>query len=67
VSEYYDGGSMRGSGIYAEVVSKQVTCPHCNESWSDDFQGDDWGNIEEEMVCWMCNTDFYFHTTVRGE
>jgi formylmethanofuran dehydrogenase subunit E len=58
---------MRGSGIYAEVVSKQVTCPHCNESWSDDFQGDDWGNIEEEMVCWMCNTDFYFHTTVRGE
>jgi hypothetical protein len=67
VSEYYDGSSMRGSGIYAEVVSKQVTCPHCNESWSDDFQGDDWGNIEEEMVCWMCNTDFYFHTTVRGE
>ena len=65
MSEYYDGGSMRGSGIYMETVTKEVTCPNCSQSWSDDFQSDDWGHIEEEMICPMCNTDFYFESSVR--
>lgn len=65
MSMYYDGGSMRGSGIYSETVCKTVMCPECSASWEDDFTTDDWGRIEEEMVCYKCNTDFYFETSLK--
>lgn len=67
MSEYYDGGSMRGSGIYVETVAKIVTCPNCYKSWTDDFVSDDWGRIEEDVYCPMCKTDFFFESTVREQ
>lgn len=54
MSEYYDGGSMRGSGIYSEEVEHDVF--QCNECEFDNPEGavptDDWGRYE--VCCSEC-------------
>lgn len=62
MSEYYDGGSMMGSGIFTELISLYVTCPSCDIDWADDFVTDDWGRVEETVSCFNCGHDFkVFH------
>jgi transcription elongation factor Elf1 len=40
---YGDGGSMRGSGIYAEDWSGTFYCSDCEDEYSLDGQTDDYG------------------------
>ena len=40
---YGDGGSMRGSGIYAEDYSGIFYCSECDDEYELDGQTDDWG------------------------
>lgn len=54
MSEYYDGGSMRGSGIDSIEVEYDVF--QCNDCEFDNPEGvvntDDWGNYE--VTCSEC-------------
>ena len=40
---YGDGGSMRGSGIYAEDYTGIFFCDNCEDEYERDGQTDDWG------------------------
>ena len=40
---YGDGGSMRGSGIYAEDYTGTFYCSECDDEYSLDGQTDDYG------------------------
>jgi hypothetical protein len=55
-----------GSGIYSDVKAFNVTCPICDADWKDDFYVDDWGNVEEEIMCYKCSNAFTF-THYKGE
>ena len=61
MSEYTDGGSMRGSGIYMEWVSYDAfTCknPEClHENQGGEAATNDWGIYEIE--CEKCHITFY--------
>lgn len=50
---YGDGGSMRGSGIYAEDYSGVFYCDNCEDEFSLDGQTDDWGH-EASAECPDC-------------
>lgn len=41
---YGDGGSMRGSGIYAEDYTGYFYCSDCEDEFELDGQTDDWGS-----------------------
>jgi hypothetical protein len=58
--------SWMGSGINSTVKSFDVTCPNCDTEWVDDFQVDDWGNVEEEIKCYQCSEPFTF-THYKGK
>jgi hypothetical protein len=62
-------GSMMGSGIYSEEVTREIVCKErcmdCDEKgyecpayWNEDFATDDWGNIEQEVTCKSCGHSF---------
>lgn len=61
MSEYTDGGSMRGSGIYMEWVSYDAfTCknPEClHENQGGEAATNDWGIYEIE--CEKCHITYY--------
>jgi hypothetical protein len=52
-------GSMYGSGIYSDTVSLTVEC-ECGNDWEQDFNTDDYGNVEDTVKCPSCNTEFNF-------
>lgn len=60
MSEYYDGGSMKGSGIDAVWVSFDAfTCedPDClYENEAGDTVTDDWGRYE--VICEQCGATY---------
>lgn len=59
------GFSMMGSGIYSTTVTIEIVCAErcndcpenntCQNSWEQDFETDDWGNVEKEVICKKCN------------
>ena len=50
-----------GSGINSVVRDFWVTCPECNADWEDEFTVDDWGNVDEDVTCYKCDTQFNFY------
>jgi len=65
------GFSMKGSGIYSETITREIICKEycyecdeesmtCNASWDEDFETDDWGNVDEKVTCKSCNHSFTF-------
>ena len=58
------GFSMMGSGIYSTTVTIEIVCAeqcndcpenaNCEGSWEEDFETDDWGNVEQEVTCKEC-------------
>ena len=57
------GFSMRGSGIYAEEVEREIVCAErcndcgdnlCDEVWEAALMTDDWGNIDMDVECAKC-------------
>ncbi len=42
---YGDGGSMRGSGIYAEDYTGTFYCSDCEDEFELDGTTDDWGTM----------------------
>lgn len=55
----YYAGSMMGSGIYSQDISCEVEC-ECGNVWQQDFMSDDWGNVEDDVICSKCNEKFSF-------
>ena len=51
--------SMMGSGIYSDEITYEVEC-ECGNAWEQDFMTDDWGNVEDDVVCPKCNEKFSF-------
>jgi hypothetical protein len=68
------GFSMMGSGIYSTTITREIVCNEscedcdqegkkCDAIWEEDFETDDWGNVEQEVTCKECE-----HTiTIRRE
>jgi hypothetical protein len=65
------GFSMMGSGIYSETVTYEVVCdehcPDCEERekkceayWEQDFNTNDWGNVDQQVTCKSCGHSYYF-------
>jgi hypothetical protein len=65
------GFSMMGSGIYSTTITREIVCNEmcesCNENkticaaiWEQDFETDDWGNVEQSVECKTCNHTFTF-------
>ena len=54
-----------GSGIYSEGVTLEIVCKErcydcdggqpCSSVWDEDLVTDDWGNINQEVTCELCN------------
>lgn len=61
----YYAGSMMGSGIYSEEITLEVVCRErcddcegsqpCLSVWEETFATDDWGNVDQEVTCELCN------------
>ena len=63
--------TMRGSGIYSVTKTSEIVCKEhcwdcendnktCENYWSQDFETDDWGNIEQSVTCKSCNHSMTF-------
>jgi len=66
MSSNYPAGSMMGSGIYSTTITREVVCEElcyscvdekkiCKAIWDEDFETDDWGNVESDVTCKSCN------------
>lgn len=55
----YPAGSMMGSGIYSQEITLEVEC-ECGNLWEQDFMSDDWGNVEDDVICPKCKEKFSF-------
>lgn len=63
-------GSMMGSGIYSEEITREIVCKErcsdcpdnapCSYHWDQDFMSDDWGNVEAEVTCPVCKHTFTY-------
>jgi hypothetical protein len=59
------GFSMMGSGIYSTTITREIVCNErcedcdqegkkCDAVWEEDFETDDWGNVDQNVVCAQC-------------
>jgi O6-methylguanine-DNA--protein-cysteine methyltransferase len=66
MSGYYPAGSMMGSGIYSTTITREIVCREyaetdaCDNIFTEDFETDDWGNVEQEVLCIKCGTTFTY-------
>lgn len=62
---------MMGSGIYSETITREIVCEErcedcqedkkvCKAIWEEDFETDDWGNVDQEVTCKLCNHSYSF-------
>ena len=65
------GFSMAGSGIYSETITREIVCAErcgscedekttCLAVWEEDFETDDWGNVEQDIECQSCKHSFTY-------
>jgi hypothetical protein len=63
------GFSMMGSGIYSVTQTYEMVCAEqcldcgdneCKAIWQEDFETDDWGNIDQMVECKQCGHGFNF-------
>jgi len=63
--------NMKGSGIYSTTETREIVCKErcndcmnakqiCENYWKQDFETDDWGNIDQEVTCKSCNHSMTF-------
>ena len=64
-------GYWHGSGTLGHTITREIVCAEkcelCQESkntclavWEEDFETDDWGNVEQEVACKICNHSFTY-------
>ena len=63
---YWHGSGTLGHTITREIVCKE-RCNDCEDSkatcdavWDEDFETDDWGNVECDVTCKSCNHTYTF-------
>lgn len=60
------GFSMMGSGIYSQTITREIVCKErcsyceeegktCDAVFDEDFETDDWGNVDQDVQCKTCN------------
>ena len=65
------GFSMMGSGVYSESATREIICTErceectklgkkCDAVWEEDFQTDDWGNIDQTVTCKKCEHEYTY-------
>lgn len=65
------GFSMKGSGIYSVTITREIVCAEmcgmceddktsCVATWEEDFETDDWGNVEQSVECKICKHSFTY-------
>ena len=62
------GFSMMGSGIYSTTVTREIVCRErceecvtpCDKYWEEDFNTDDCGNIDCDVVCAQCKHTYNY-------
>jgi hypothetical protein len=59
--------SMKGSGIYSTTITREMVCAEmnwdrkgCTGVWEEDFETDDWGNVEQKVTCPVCKDEFTY-------
>lgn len=64
-------GFWHGSGIYSTTITREIVCAEmcdscvelkdtCEAVWEEDFQTDDWGNVECEVECKACDHKYTY-------
>ena len=59
-------GYWHGSGTLGHTITREIVCREyaetdkCDNIWEEDFETDDWGNVDEEVTCIKCGQSFYF-------
>ena len=62
---------MRGSGIYSVNHTAEMVCVErcdtcqeenkkCDAVWEEDFNTDDWGNVDADVTCKKCKHTFNY-------
>ena len=65
------GFSMMGSGIYSVTATREIICKErcndcadakqeCANTWDEDFETNDSGNIDCEITCEICGHSMTF-------
>jgi hypothetical protein len=66
MSGYYPAGSMIGSGIYSETITREIVCREwaetdaCDNIFIEDLETDDRGNVEQDVLCVKCGVTFTY-------
>ena len=64
-------GYWHGSGTLGHTVTHEIVCNEmcgsceddkttCKAVWQEDFETDDWGNVESDVKCEECKHTFTF-------
>lgn len=62
---------MMGSGIYSETITREIVCEErcedcqnegkiCKAVWEEDFETDDWGNVDQQVTCKSCTHEYSY-------
>lgn len=62
---------MMGSGIYSETITREIVCEErcedcqnegkiCAAVWEEDFETDDWGNVDQQVMCKSCTHEYSY-------
>lgn len=65
------GFSMMGSGIYSQTITREIVCDErcwtcdeegkkCDAVFEEDFETDDWGNVDQTVKCNKCQHEFTY-------
>lgn len=52
--------SMKGSGIYSDDLTLDIDCQECDNTWTETLATDDWGHINAEVQCPVCDHEFTY-------
>jgi hypothetical protein len=64
-------GYWHGSGTLGHTITREIVCAEmcdtcqdekqtCAAIWDEDFETDDWGNVEQTVECEFCKHSFTF-------
>lgn len=59
-------GYWHGSGTLSTTISREIVCREwaetdaCDNIFTEDFDTDDRGNVDQEVLCIKCGTKFYY-------
>jgi hypothetical protein len=59
-------GFWHGSGTLGHTITREIVCREwaendkCDNIFTEDFDTDDYGNVDEKVQCIKCAAEFYY-------